>query len=125
MPRVTTRMIVRAALALLFIAAGILHFVATPSFMAIVPPSLPWHRELVLISGVFEIVGGVGLMLPPFRRYAGYGLLLLLIAVFPANIYMAIAHVPATGVLGNRVLQWIRLPFQFVLMSFTLWCSKK
>ena len=64
-------------------------------------------------------------MLPRFRRAAGYGLLLLLIAVFPANIYMAIAHVPATGVLGNRTLQWIRLPFQFVLMWLTLWCSKK
>lgn len=64
-------------------------------------------------------------MLPRFRRAAGYGLLLLLIAVFPANIYMAMAHVPTTGVLGNHLLQWTRLPFQFVLMWLTLWCSKK
>ena len=112
-------------MAVLFIGAGILHFVATTRFMMIVPPPLPGRRELVLISGFFEIMGGVGLMLPPFRRSAGYGLLLLLIAVFPANIYMAMAHVPATGVLGNRALQLIRLPFQFVLMWLTLWCSRK
>ena len=112
-------------MAVLFIAAGILHFFATAEFMTIVPPSLPFPRELVWISGFFEIVGGVGLMLPRFRRSAGYGLVLLLIAVFPANIYMAMAHVPATGVLGNRSLQWIRLPVQFVLMWLTLRCSRK
>lgn len=114
----------RVAMSVLFIGAGILHFLYTPKFMSIVPPFLPWHRGLVLISGVFEILGGAGLFAPPFRRAAGYGLAVLLIAVFPANIYMAVAHVPATGWTGNPVLQWLRLPLQFVLIRWALWCSK-
>ncbi len=111
-------------MAVLFIGAGILHFLYTPKYMAIMPPLLPWHRELVLISGVFEILGGAGLLTPQFRHAAGYGLVLLLIAVFPANVYMAVAHVPATGWMGKPVLQWLRLPLQFVLIWWALWCSK-
>ncbi len=111
-------------MAVLFIGAGILHFLYTSRFMMIVPPFLPWHRTLVLISGLCEILGGAGLLATRFRREAGYGLVLLLIAIFPANIYMAVAHVPSAGWMGNPVLQWVRLPLQLVLIWWALWCSK-
>jgi len=78
------------ATGVLFIAAGTLHFRFTHTYEAIVPPAFPAHTELVLISGACEILGGFGALLPPTRRYAGWGLIALLVSVFPANLYMAI-----------------------------------
>ncbi|MBC5801067.1 MAG: DoxX family membrane protein [Candidatus Eremiobacteraeota bacterium] len=74
----------------LFIAAGTLHFRFTRPYEAIVPPLFPAHRELVLISGACEILGGVGVLFRPTRRYAAWGLIALLVAVFPANVYMVV-----------------------------------
>jgi uncharacterized membrane protein len=79
-----------AATGALFIAAGTLHFRFTRAYEAIVPPLFPAHHELVLISGACEILGGVGVLFPPTRRYAGWGLIALLVAVFPANVNMAV-----------------------------------
>lgn len=106
----------RWVLALFFIAAGTMHFVAPGAYLKIVPPALPWPGALVAISGLAEILGGVGVLLPPLRRAAVYGLIALLWAVFPANIYMAVAHLPLPGVFGQSWVQWARLPLQFVLM---------
>jgi uncharacterized membrane protein len=89
-------------------------------YVRIVPPVFPQAKALVLISGGAELLGGIGLLIPRLRRAAAYGLALLLIAVFPANIYMAVAHVPATGLLGNRWFQWLRLPFQVPLIWWAL-----
>jgi len=100
----------------IFIASGILHFVMPAPYVRIVPPLLPQPKALVLISGGAEILGGVGLLIPRLRRAAAFGLALLLVAVFPANIYMAVSHVPAKGLLGNRWLQWLRLPVQLPLI---------
>ena len=77
-----------------------------------------------MISGVAEILGGIGLLIPRTRRVAGYGLALLLVAVFPANLYMAVAHVTFPGVLGNRWLQWLRLPLQVPLIWLALHYAK-
>jgi uncharacterized membrane protein len=99
-----------------FIVSGILHFVMPAPYVRIVPPLFPQPKALVLISGGAEILGGAGLLISRLRRPAGFGLALLLVAVFPANIYMAVAHVPATGLLGNRWLQWLRLPVQLPLI---------
>jgi len=104
----------------LFLASGILHFAMPKAFVRIVPPLFPQPQALVLLSGGAELLGGIGLLIPRWRRSAGYGLALLLIAVFPANIYMAVAHVPSTGLLGNRWLQWLRLPIQFPLVLWAL-----
>lgn len=101
----------------LFVVSGILHFAMPVSYIRIVPPRLPRPDLLVLVSGAAEILGGIGLLIPRLRRPAGSGLALLLVAVFPANIYMAIAHSPANGLLGNRWLQWLRLPVQLPLMA--------
>ncbi len=99
---------------LLFIAAGTLHFRYTETYEAIVPPAFPAHRELVLISGACELLGGVGALVPRVRRYAGWGLIALLGSVFPANVFMAVeprrfAFIPAWSL-------YARLPLQFVLM---------
>lgn len=106
----------RWILASIFVVSGILHFVIPGAFARIVPPMFPRPRLLVLISGGAEILGGIGLLTTRFRRPAAFGLAILLAAVFPANIYMAVAHVPSEGLLGNRWLQWLRLPLQFSLI---------
>jgi uncharacterized membrane protein len=104
----------------IFVAAGILHFAIPKVYVRIVPPMFPKPTALVLISGAAEIAGGVGLLLPRFRRPAGYGLALLLVAIFPANIYMAVAHIPSGGLMGNRWWQWLRLPMQLPLIWLAL-----
>ena len=107
--------------ATIFVVSGILHFAIPETYARIVPPMFPRPRLLVLISGGAEILGGIGLLVPRTRRPAAFGLAVLLIAVFPANIYMAVAHVPSTGLLGNRWLQWLRLPLQVPLIWWA-WC---
>ena len=96
-------------LALLFTAAGILHFTSPQFYLRIMPPYLPAPLLLVQLSGAAELLGGLGLLLPATRRLAGWGLLLLLLAVFPANVYTAQVHPTAW-------LAWARLPLQPLLM---------
>ena len=107
----------RAGLALLFVGAGVLHFVRPAPFLRIVPPALPAPGLLVLLSGVAEVAGGLGLLLPATRRLAGWGLLALLLAVFPANVYMvglaSELHIPAW-------VLWARLPLQ-PLLGWAVW----
>jgi uncharacterized membrane protein len=74
----------------LFLTSGASHFLLTGFFVAIMPPYLPWHYSAVYVSGAFEIVGAVGLLLPAYRRAAGIGLFVLTILVTPANIHMAL-----------------------------------
>jgi uncharacterized membrane protein len=92
----------RFLFASLFIISGILHFTIPEPYLRIMPPVLPWPRTLVFVSGGAELLGGIALLVPRLRSAAGYGLALLLAGVFPANIYMAAAHVPSSGWLGNR-----------------------
>ncbi len=89
------------------------------------PPYLPFHLALVYISGIFEIVGGIGLLIPSVQRYTGYGLVALLIAVFPANINMAVNEVGVSDASFSPALLWLRLPLQFVLIALILWCTKR
>jgi uncharacterized membrane protein len=107
-------------LAALFVVAGIMHFVVPDSYVRIVPPALPVPRFLVALSGIAEILGGSGLLLSSTRRAAAWGLLLLLVAVFPANIYTAVSHVPFPGIFGQSWVQWLRLPLQIPLILWTL-----
>ncbi len=115
----------RFLLAIFFIVAGSLHFVSPKSYIRIVPPFLPVPRLLVLISGIAEIAGGIGLLIPQFQRAAAYGLVLLLLAVFPANIYMAAAHVQFPGLLGTSWVQWLRLPLQIPLIWWALQYTRR
>ena len=106
------------ALAILFIVAGAMHFAFPDSYVRIVPPVLPAPSLIVAVSGIAEIAGGVGLLLPVTRRAAAWGLVALLICIFPANIYVAVAHLPLPGLVGERWVQWLRLPLQFPLIAW-------
>ena len=120
---VTLALVMKWVLALLFVAAGVNHFVSPGFYVRIMPPYLPWHYELVLISGVFEILGGVGLLIPPVSRTAAWGLIALLIAVFPANLHMAL-H-PDEYTMAPSWVWWARLPLQAVLIAWAYWFTRK
>ena len=117
----STKAVVRVAIAGLFLVTGVLHFLRTEEFVRIVPPILSWAKGLVYISGVCELAGAVGLLIPRFQRAAAYGLAALLIAVFPANLYMASASVTFGGIFDHPLYHWVRLPLQAVLIVLLLW----
>jgi len=115
--------IFRWLLAVVFVLAGANHFVHPDFYLAIMPPAIPWHEACVQISGVAEILGGIGILVPATRRFSGWGLLALLIAVFPANIYMATDHVQPPGLHVTPFGAWMRLPLQAVLMAWVWWVA--
>jgi len=103
-----------------FLFGGVAHFSLTEVEMRIVPPAIPWPRAAVLVSGVFELLGAVGILIPATRRAAGIGLFLLTIAVTPANVYM-LQHAELFSV--PRWALIVRLPFQVVLLALILWST--
>jgi uncharacterized membrane protein len=103
-------------LAAIFVVAGALHFVIPNAYARIMPPWLPAHIPLVYASGVFEILGGVGILIPAVRVAAGWGLIALLIAVFPANIQMLQTAIAQGQSLPWRLALIARLPLQPLLM---------
>ena len=112
-------------LAAFFTLTGTLHFVRPRDYEAIMPPQVPMHKEMVAISGVAEIVGALAVIPAGSRRFARWWLLGLLVAVFPANIYMAIRpeEVAERGVAADRIPRWMlwaRLPLQ-PLMAVWVW----
>ncbi len=106
----------RIAFGILFICTGALHFVAPAFLMTIVPPYLPAPALLVALSGVAEIAGGVGVMIPRTQRVAALGLVLLLVAVFPANVEMLRLARGRGGPAWVEVVLWLRLPLQALLI---------
>jgi uncharacterized membrane protein len=106
----------------LFIGTGILHFVHPATYLKIMPPYLPFPAELVFISGVFEVGLGVLVMIPQTKWFASWGLILLLIAVFPANIQMTL-HPEQFPQIPQWIL-WARLPLQFVLIAWAWWVGR-
>ena len=112
---------VRIVVGLSFINVGVLHFTNPDPFIAIMPPYLPAHLELVYVSGVFEILGGLGLLLPALRKKAGIGLLALLVAVYPANIHMAM-HPELFSAVDPGFL-YLRLALQFVFGWLVWWAA--
>jgi uncharacterized membrane protein len=111
--------------AIFFIGAGVLHFLFPAPYMRIMPPFLPWPKTLVWVSGAAEMTGGLGLLVGRFQRAAAYGLALLLVAVFPANVYMAVEHVWFPGIMGESWLQWMRLPLQIPQVMWALYYTRK
>ena len=103
-----------------FMIGGVAHFSLTALEMRIVPPAIPWPRAAVLISGVFELLGAVGILIPATRRAAGIGLFLLTLAVTPANVYM-LQHAELFSVARWALIA--RLPFQAALLALVLWST--
>ena len=112
----------KSAFAALFIVGGVGHFLATDYYMKIMPPYLPYHPELVLLSGVFEFALGVLLLVSATSRLAAWGLIALLIAVFPANVYMY-QHAEAFSVAPTILL--LRLPIQGLLILWAYSYTKR
>jgi len=113
------KFITKIIFGVLFVAAGANHFVNPKFYLDIMPPYLPWHSALVIVSGIAEVVLGIGLLIPQTSVFAAWGLILLLIAVFPANLHMAMnpelfPSIPAFAL-------WLRLPLQGVLILWAYW----
>jgi uncharacterized membrane protein len=113
----------RVLIGILFILAGINHFRRPRMYRAIMPPYLPWHPSLVALSGAAEVALGALVLVPGRRHLAGQGLIALLVAVFPANLHMALhtdryPRIPAW-------LLWCRLPLQAVLIAWVRWCTSQ
>jgi uncharacterized membrane protein len=109
-------------LAIAMISIGVLHFARPKPFVHIVPKYLPAPLALVYISGFFEILGGVGLLIPETRAWAAWGLIALYIVVFPANIYMFTHNISLNP--KKPITRWAllaRLPFQFLFMAWAYW----
>jgi len=105
-----------------YLFGGTMHFLRADAYLPMMPDYLPAHAELVFLSGVAEVLCGLGLLLPQTRRLAAWGTIALLIAVFPANIHVALHNVPLFGATeGAGALNWVRLPFQAVLMLWAGW----
>jgi len=105
--------------------AGFNHFRAPEFYLPIMPPYLPWHEQLVFLSGVAEVIIGVALLIPRTRVLAAWAAIALLVAVFPANIHMAVADVPVGDPPQSAgALRWVRLPLQFVLMAWAWWHTR-
>jgi uncharacterized membrane protein len=113
-----------ALAAIFYVVAGALHFIKTDAYLKIVPPYIPARLVMVWISGGCEILGGLGLLLPQTRRAAVWALIALLIAVFPANVYMATNPIEAGAASIAPILRWGRLPLQLILAWWLMWCTK-
>lgn len=108
---------------LLYIAAGLNHFINPDFYLRMMPPYLPWPTFLHLTAGALEVLGGALLLFPPLRHWAAWGLVLLLLAVYPANLHVAFNHhlYPEIPLLFH----WIRLPLQFLLIAWAWWYTRR
>lgn len=105
-----------------YVGAGVMHFVNPDFYLPMMPPYLPWHLELIYLSGVAEIALGAAVLVPALRVWAAWGIIALLIAVFPANIHIALYNVPLGGAAeGAGILNWVRLPIQALLIAWAWW----
>ena len=114
LPASHTKKVLLFAFSIFFIGAGLDHLVNPEFYLSIMPPIFPMHFEAVVISGVLEIVGGIAVLKPSLRRAAGWGIFVLLIAVYPANIYMALY--PELFPSIHSGFLYFRLPLQFLFL---------
>jgi uncharacterized membrane protein len=122
LPQRRAKRLALLALAGVFFAAGVNHFVNPYFYVRIMPPYLPAHLELVYLSGFFEILGGITVLVPIIRALAGWGLVLLLLAVYPANVHMAL-HPELFPEMSPFAL-YARLPFQFLFIAWAYWATR-
>lgn len=115
----------RIVLGILFIAASFPHFFAPTTELQIIPPFLPLRRTALYISGTFELLGGIGVLIPRFQRAAGWGLAALLVAIFPANIYHAIRDIQTGRFAKTNAYHLLRAPFQALFIWWALWSTSR
>tara|TARA_B100000780_G_C21105897_1_gene446559 strand:- start:153 stop:524 length:372 start_codon:yes stop_codon:yes gene_type:complete len=108
-----------------YVWVGLKHFIDTSFFLKIMPPSFPWHKESVYISGFLEILFGAGIIVKRTRFHASWGIILLLIAIYPANIYLAFSEDAQQAIsVSSFFASWVRLPIQFILIGLAYISSK-
>jgi len=109
-----------------YINVGVKHFIDPDWFLYIIPPYLTFiGLELVYISGIFEITFGLLVLFSKYRKIASYGIILLLIGVYPANIYLAFNELPQQQIgISSFAASWVRLPIQFILIGIAYYQSK-
>lgn len=117
----TTSRIVQGVL---YMVASLFHFVNDKE-LAIIPPFLPWRRAALVITGIFEFLGGLGLLIPRFQRPASWGLAALLVAIWPANIYHAVSDRRSKRWRKTRLYHILRSPMQVVLIAWALWATSE
>jgi uncharacterized membrane protein len=117
-----TKRVLLYVMAAFYIFAGVMHFVRPEYYRPMMPPYLPWHDFLIFLSGVAEVGLGAAVLVPSIRPLAAWGIILLLVAIFPANVHIALNNVPLFGnPEGAGILNWVRLPFQAVLILWAWW----
>ena len=116
------KIVLKYLICVFFLLAGINHFINPDFYLKIMPPYLPWHLFLVYLSGFFEIALGGMILVPALTRVAAWGLIALLIAVFPANIHMAVN--PGLYPDLSPIALWLRLPLQGVLIAWAYWYTR-
>ena len=112
-------------MSLLYIIVGVKHFTNTDFFVTIVPPIINCKEEVVLVSGLIEVILGILLLFNQTRKLAAWGIILLLIAVFPANIYLYLSEIARETLSISKNQALYRLPFQIPLMIISYWHSKE
>lgn len=113
----------RDALSLMLVFTGVSHFTSMKEdFVRMMPPSIPWPRAMVHFTGVCEIAGAVGLLLPEFRRTAAYALIAFFMAILPANIHAARAGITLRGKPATNL--WLRIPMQALFIAIAFWASR-
>lgn len=117
------KIILKYLLCVFFVAAGLNHFINPAVYLKIMPSYLPWHLFLVYLSGFFEVALGALLLAPAFTRPAAWGLIALLVAVFPANIHMATNPQLYPDI--NPLALWLRLPLQAVFIAWAFWYTRR
>lgn len=118
--------VLRWLLTIFMVAAGANHFLNPAPYVGMMPAEIPesWHLALVYVSGVAEILGGLGLILPATRRWAAWGLVVLYVAIFPANVNMAVNHLRLGTSEVPAWALWGRLPLQLVLIVWAWWFTR-
>jgi uncharacterized membrane protein len=113
----------RVALTATFLLTAGTRLVSSDTLLAMIPSGLPFRRAALYLSGLFEALGALGLLVPRLRRAAGWGLAALLLAVFPANVNVALNNLQIANYPGSALYQWARLPLQLALIWLTLWAA--
>ena len=112
-------------MSIMYVFIGIRHFTDPQYFLDIVPPQLPFKLFLVYFTGLIEVVGGVAILAPKTRKAGAYLLILLLVSVFPANIYLYVSETPQNLLGISKIDALIRMPFQAPLIILAFWHSKE
>ncbi|MCH8982778.1 MAG: DoxX family protein [Acidobacteria bacterium] len=111
-------------MAAFYLANGLYHFINPEAYQRIMPDFVPWPLAVVYISGIAEVLLGVGVIVPATRLVAAWGLVVLLVVIFPANVNVAVNDLAFVGEEPNSLLNWLRLPIQAVLIAWAWWYTR-